>query len=98
MAAIGALLARPQAGEPTRDPAHERRVAGLSLLAAYAAGEAYSIYAVFVAHSLQPVTFYLSEENPFLRAVSGKYVEVFNPDGLIATMLVSMMVFGSIWW
>ena len=90
-------LAISQGGGHTRDAAGGRELAKLSLFAAYAGGEAYSIYAVFVAHGLQPVTFYLSEQNPLRRAISGRYVEVFHPDGLIPTMVVSLIVFVSIW-
>jgi hypothetical protein len=98
MVANDSQLAVLQGGSQTREAADGRRIAGLSLVAAYAGGEAFSIYAVFVAHSLKPVTFYLSEQNPFLRAVSGRYVEVFNPDGLILTVTLSLIVCVSIWW
>lgn len=91
------LAMPPQDESKTLDDADGRRTAGLSLVAAYAGGEAFSIYAVFVAHSLKPVTFYLSEPNPFLREVSGRYIEVFNPDGLILTVTLSLIVFVAIW-
>jgi hypothetical protein len=101
MAANEPRLAIPQGGgegRRTEGGADERRIAGLSLVAAYAAGEAYSIYAVFVAHSLKPVSFYLSEQNPLRGAVSGAYVEVFNLDGLIPILIASLAVFVSVWW
>jgi hypothetical protein len=85
-------------GRRTEGTDDERRIGGLSLVAAYAGGEAYAIYAVFVAHSLKPVSFYLSEQNPFRRAVSGAYVEVFSLDGLISILVASLAVFFSVWW
>lgn len=97
MAAASPRMSISQSEDSTHGIADQRRIAGWSLLAAYAGGEAYSIYAVCIAHSLQPVTFYLSEQNPLRRAVSGKYVEVFNPDGLMATLVVSLIVFVAIW-
>jgi hypothetical protein len=97
MAATSPRIGISQGEDLTHGVADQRRIAGWSLLAAYAGGEACSIYAVFIAHSLQPVTFYLPEQNPLRRAVSGKYVEVFNPDGLMATLLVSLIVFVAIW-
>ncbi|HKN01539.1 MAG TPA: hypothetical protein VJX23_13570 [Candidatus Binataceae bacterium] len=74
-----------------------RLVKGLSLLAGYVAGEAYSIYAVFGAHALTPVTAYLREQTPYLRGVSGKYREVLDLDGLIPVLLVSLVVFAAAW-
>ncbi len=97
MAANEPGLAIAQGAGRADGAADERRIAGLSLAAAYVIGEAYSIYAVFVAHSLRPVTFYLSEPDSFRRAVSGRYVEVFNLDGLMLTMVMSLIVFISVW-
>jgi hypothetical protein len=74
-----------------------RQVKGLSLLAGYVAGEAYSIYAVFDAHALTPVTAYLTEQTPFLRAVSGKYREVIDLNGLLPVVLASLLVFALAW-
>jgi hypothetical protein len=74
-----------------------RQVKGLSLLAGYVAGEAYSIYAVFDAHALTPVTAYLTEQTPFLRAVSGKYREVIDLKGLLPVVLASLLVFALAW-
>jgi len=97
MAVTSPRIGISQSEDSTRGAAEQRRIAGWSLLAAYAGGEACSTYAVFIAHSLQPVTFYLPEQNPLRRAVSGRYVEVFNPDGLMVTLLVSLIVFVAIW-
>jgi hypothetical protein len=74
-----------------------QHVKGLSLLAGYVAGEAYSIYAVFDAHALTPVTAYLTEQTPFLRAVSGKYREVIDLNGLLPVVLASLVVFALAW-
>ena len=74
-----------------------QHVKGLSLLAGDAAGEAYSIYAVFGAHVLTPVTSYLTEQTPFLRAVSGKYREVIDLNGLLPVVLASLVVFALAW-
>jgi hypothetical protein len=73
------------------------RVRGLSLLAGLAAGEAYSIYAVYATHALTPVTAYLSEQTPYLRAVSGKYHEVFDLSGVLPIVLASLVTFTLAW-
>ncbi|MGO9607006.1 MAG: hypothetical protein ACLQAT_27050 [Candidatus Binataceae bacterium] len=72
-------------------------VQGSSLIAGYAAGEAYSIYAVFGAHALTPVTAYLVGQTPYLRAVSGKYREVLDLGGLLSVLLISLTVFTLTW-
>lgn len=72
-------------------------VRSLSLLAGYAAGEAYSIYAVFGAHALSPVAAYLTERTPYLRAVSGKYHEVLDLSGVLPVLLASLVVFTLAW-
>ena len=74
-----------------------RHVRGLSLLAGLAAGEAYSIYAVYATHALTPVTAYLSEQTPYLRAVSGKYHEVFDLSGVLSIVLASLVTFTLAW-
>jgi hypothetical protein len=74
-----------------------RYVKGLSLLAGYVAGEVYSIYAVFDAHSLLPVSAYLTEQMPQLRAVSGKYREVFDLSGLLSVLVTSLVAFTLAW-
>jgi len=74
-----------------------KHVKSLSLLAGYAAGEAYSIYAVFEANGLTPVSAYLTEQTPYLRAVSGKYREVFDLSGLFPILAASVVVFTLAW-
>lgn len=69
----------------------------LSLLAGYVAGESYSIYAIFVAHTMRPVTFRLVENNPDLRAIYGRYQEIFHWDGLLFTLSASFVVFALAW-
>lgn len=55
------------------------------------------MYAVFEAHTLTPVTAYLTEQTPFLRAVSGKYREVLELGGLLPVVLASLVVFTLAW-
>jgi hypothetical protein len=74
-----------------------RYVKGLSLLAGYVAGEVYSIYAVFDTHSLVPVSAYLTEQVPHLRAISGKYREVFDLSGLLPVLVTSLVAFTLAW-
>jgi hypothetical protein len=74
-----------------------RQVKRLSLLAGYAAGEAYSIYVVFDTHALTPVSAYLTEQLPHLRAVSGKYHEVFDLGGLLPVLVASLLAFALAW-
>ncbi len=74
-----------------------RHVKDLSLLAGYLAGEAYSIYAVFETHSLMPVSAYLTEQVPHLRAVSGRYREVFDLNGLLPLLVTSLVAFALAW-
>jgi len=79
----------PKTAEPRARPLFEQiwnpanHVKSLSLLAGYATGEAYSIYAVFEVNGLAPVSAYMTEHTPYLRAVSGKYREVFDLGGLL---------------
>jgi len=72
-------------------------VKGLSLLAGYVAGEVYSIYAVFDTQALTPVSAYLTEQVPHLRAVSGKYYEVFDLSGLFPVLVASLVAFTLAW-
>ena len=67
----------------------------LSLLAGFIAAEAFSIYAIFIAHTLKPITFYLVEQAH--SGVGGKYQETFHFDGLISTLLGSLMMFTLVW-
>jgi hypothetical protein len=70
----------------------------LSLLAGLTAGLVYSTFASFVADALTPVSGRLIEADSFRRAVSGHYEEVFSLDGVIATVLASLIVFVLVWW
>jgi hypothetical protein len=74
-----------------------RHVKRLSLLAGCVAGEAYSIYVVFDAHALTPVSTYLTEQAPHLLAVSGKYHEVFDLSGLLPVLVASLVAFALAW-
>ena len=69
----------------------------LSLLAGLTAGLAYSIYASFVANALTPVTGRLVETDSLRRIVSGHYLEVFDVDGAIPTVLASLIAFLLVW-
>jgi hypothetical protein len=65
----------------------------LSLLAGYAAAAAFSIYAIFFANALTPVRILLNEPDLSRQNVSGKYLEIFNWDGLMPTLLAVLAVF-----
>ncbi|MGB8682787.1 MAG: hypothetical protein WCD12_07885 [Candidatus Binatus sp.] len=70
----------------------------LSLLAGLTAGLAYSTFASFVANALTPVSGRLIEADSFRRAVSGHYQEVLSLNGVITTVLASLIVFVLVWW
>jgi hypothetical protein len=70
----------------------------LSLLAGLTAGLAYSSFASFVANVLTPVSGRLIEADSLRRAVSGHYQEVLSLDGVITTVLASLIVFILVWW
>lgn len=70
-----------------------RGVGRLSLLAGYVAGEACSLYAIFIAHTMSPVTYRMVENNFDLRAIYGRYQEIYNLDGLALTLIASFAVF-----
>lgn len=69
-----------------------------SLAAGLFAGVAYSTFASFVANALTPVTGRLVEVETFRRAVSGQYQEVVSLDGVMFTVLGSLVVFAMVWW
>ena len=86
---------------PHRDPVRADLSAGaekLCLLAGLTAGLAYSTFASFVANALTPVTGRIVEADAFHRAVSGHYEEVFSLSGTLSTLIVSVIVFGLVWW
>lgn len=74
-----------------------RRVASLSLLAGYAAGETCSLYAIFIAHTMNPVSYHLVENNLQLRAIYGRYQEIYDLNGLAFTLIASLVVFAMAW-
>jgi uncharacterized membrane protein len=86
---------------PHRDPVCIDLSAGaekLCLLGGLTAGLAYSTFASFVANALTPVTGRIVEADAFHRAVSGHYQEVFSLSGTLSTLIVSVIVFGLVWW
>jgi hypothetical protein len=74
-----------------------KRVRRLSLLAGFVAGETCSVYAIFIAHTMNPVSYRLVEHNLKLRAIYGRYEEIYDWDGLLFTLLASFAVFALAW-
>lgn len=72
-------------------------VGRLSLLAGYVAGETCSVYATFIAHTLNPVSYRIVENNLKLRGIYGRYQEIYNFDGLLFTLVASFIVFVMAW-
>jgi hypothetical protein len=70
-----------------------RGVGRLSLLAGYVAGEACSLYAIFIAHAMSPVSYRMVENNFGLRSIYGRNQEIYNLDGLALTLIASFAVF-----
>jgi hypothetical protein len=68
-----------------------------SLLIACAAGEAFLLYAILIAHTLTPVTAILNGQHSGGQGTSARYQEIFNWDGLIPTMLGSLLVVAAVW-
>jgi hypothetical protein len=73
------------------------RIRGLRLLTALIAGELCSIYATFVAHLIIPVSYRFVENDPRLKALYGRYQEIYNWDGLTFTLVASFAVFILVW-
>jgi hypothetical protein len=69
----------------------------MSLLAGFAAGEGCSLYAIFVAHMMSPVSYRMVADNLKLRAIYGRYQELYDLDGLIFTLVASCVAFGMAW-
>lgn len=69
----------------------------LSLFAALAAGETCSIYATFVAHTLIPVSYRFVDNVPSLKAIYGRYQEIYDWDGLLFTLITSFAMFVLVW-
>ena len=68
-------------------------VGRLSLLAGYVAGKACPLYAIFIAHTMNPVSYRMVENDLDLRAMYGRYQEIYNLDGLAFTLITSFAVF-----
>jgi hypothetical protein len=68
-----------------------------SLFAACAAGEAFLLYAILIAHTLRPVTALLIGHDSSRPGAAGRYQQTFNWDGLIPTMLGSLFVVAAVW-
>jgi hypothetical protein len=67
----------------------------LSMLVGFVAAEAFLIYAIFIAHTLKPISFHLIEQSH--SGVPGKYQELFHADGLLLTLVASLMVLAFVW-
>ncbi|MGA8060348.1 MAG: hypothetical protein WB999_19030 [Candidatus Binataceae bacterium] len=65
----------------------------MSLLAGYVAGEVCSLYAIFIAHTMNPVSYRMVENDLELRAIYGRYQEIYSLDGLAFTLIASFAVF-----
>lgn len=73
----------------------------LGLLAGLVAGEAYSIYATFIAHALTPVTVYVVDRythRQLLPGQIGDIEEIFNWAGLVPVLILSLIVSGLTWY
>jgi len=68
-----------------------------SVFFACAAGEAFLLYAILIAHTLSPVTALVIGHDSGRPGASARYREVFNWDGLIPTMLGSLLVVAAVW-
>jgi len=67
------------------------------LLCACAAGEAFLLYAILIAHTLSPVTTHLIGRSSSHPGGAAKYQELFNWNGLIPTMMESLFVVAAVW-
>ena len=77
-----------------------KTVARLSSLTGVFASQAYLIHATFFAHALTPVEVYVFDPKTHLRLASGQIgniEEVFHWNGLIPTILISVLVFALAW-
>jgi len=72
-------------------------VGRISLLIGFAAGEGCSLYAIFVAHVMSPVSYRMVADNLKLRAIYGRYQEIYRPNGLLFTLMTSCLVFAIAW-
>ena len=89
-------------GQLCRDPLPTLAVANgvnrMGVFAGLVAGVTYSTCASFVANALTPVSGRLIEVNSFRRAVSGRYQEVVSLNGVVSTVLGSLVVFALVCW
>jgi hypothetical protein len=81
--------------EPIANGSHSMKT--WSLLPACAAGEAFLLYAILIAHTLRPVTALLIGHDSGRQSPVHRYVEIFNLNGLIPTMLGSLLVVAIVW-
>lgn len=72
-------------------------VGRLSMLAGLVAGEICSLYAIFIGHIMNPVSYRFVENIPKLRTMYGRYQETYNLDGLVLTLVASFTVFAVVW-
>lgn len=68
-----------------------------TIVVACAAGETFLLCAILIAHTLRPVTALLIDQSSHRMGMSGRYQYIFNPDGLIPTMLGSLLVVAAVW-
>jgi hypothetical protein len=68
-----------------------------TLFFACAAGEAFLLYSILLAHTLRPVTALLIGQPSARPGVGARSQQVFNWDGLIPTMLSSIFVVAAVW-
>ncbi len=68
-----------------------------SLGIACAAGEAFLLYSILIAHTLRPVTALLIGQDSGRQSTAHRYQETFNWDGLIPTMLGSLLIIAAVW-
>jgi hypothetical protein len=86
---------------PPRDSIGANLSAGsnkLCLLAGLIAGLAYSIFASFISNALTPVSGSLYGADSLRHAVAGHYQEVLSLDGVVPTLLASLITFVIVWW
>jgi hypothetical protein len=69
----------------------------MSLLAGLAAGEACSLYAIFVAHTMSPVSYRMVAADLKLSAIYGRYQELYDFNGLTLTLVASCVAFSIAW-
>ena len=60
-------------------------------------GELSSVYAIFVAHTMNPVGYRLVESDVHLKAIYGRFQEIYNWYGLVPTLVIAFAVFALAW-